>query len=111
LFDNPVFKLRVEGGPALREANYIETGREQSGSLRAGEYLSWQLGLRNQLTQSVVAYLQSGNSTVIGTTALTTKLYGDLAARASFEVRHESEPPPGRENTDTTSRVTLVYGF
>jgi putative salt-induced outer membrane protein len=111
LFNNPVFKLRFEGGPALREANYIETGPEQSGSLRAAEYLNWKFNSRNAFTQSVVAYLQSGNSTVIGATALTTKIYGDLAARASFEVRYESEPPTGRENTDTTSRVTLVYGF
>jgi putative salt-induced outer membrane protein len=111
LVDNSTVKLRVEGGPALREANYIETGREQSGSFRAAEYLSWNFGLRNEFTQSVVGYLQSGNSTVIGSTALTTKLYDALAARASFEIRYESQPPRGRVNTDTTSRVALVYGF
>jgi putative salt-induced outer membrane protein len=111
LVDNSKVKLRVEGGPALREANYIETGPERSGSFRAGEYLSWKFGLRNEFTQSVVGYLQSGNSTVIGSTALTTKLYDALAARASFEIRYESQPQLGRENTDTSSRVTLVYSF
>lgn len=111
LADGPTFKLRVEGGPAMREANYIETGAEQSGSFRAAEYLSWKLDARNEFTERLVGYLQSGNSTVIGSAALTTRLYEALAARASFEIRYESEPPLGRENTDTTSRVTLVYAF
>lgn len=111
LADSPTFKLRVEAGPALRQANYIETGRERSGSFRAAEYLRWKLDARNEFTQRVVSYLQSGNSTVIGSAAVTTELYDAVAARASFEIRYESEPPLGRENTDTTSRVTLVYSF
>lgn len=111
LLDSPTVKLRVEGGPALREVDYIETGPEHSGSFRAAEYLSWKLGARNEFSQRVVGYLQSGNSTVISSAALTTKLYDALAARASFELRYESQPPLGRDSTDTTSRVTLVYSF
>jgi len=111
LIDNSILKLRAEGGPALRQANYIDTGPEQSASFRLAEYLSWKLGYRNDFTQRMVGYLQSGNSTVISSAALTTKLYEALAARASFEVRYESKPPSGRKNTDTTTRVTLVYSF
>ena len=105
------WKSRVEAGPALRQANYVETGPEHSASLRAAEYFTWAFAPRNQLRQSLVAYWEGGNSTVIGSTALTTTLYEALAARASFEVRYESQPPRDRENTDTTTRLTLVYSF
>jgi hypothetical protein len=34
---------------------------------------------------------------------------GALSARASFPYNSESNPPAGRKNSDTTSRVALVY--
>jgi putative salt-induced outer membrane protein len=111
LVERPDLKFRVEAGPALRQANYVETGPEHSASLRAAEYFTWAFAPRNQFRQSLVAYWEGGNSTVIGSTALTATLYEALAARASFEVRYESQPPRDRENTDTTSRLTLVYSF
>jgi len=51
-------------------------------------------------------------STQIGNiTALTASLTNALSARISFEVRHDTNPVDGFEDTDTISRVSLVYGF
>ena len=44
-------------------------------------------------------------------TALTTKLTDSLSTAISYEYRYETSPPPGRENTDTTARASLTYGF
>lgn len=44
-------------------------------------------------------------------TALDAKISGALTARLSYSMQHESDPLPGREKLDTTSRATLVYGF
>lgn len=44
-------------------------------------------------------------------TALTATLTDTLSARISFEARHDTNPPLGFEDTDTISRVSLVYGF
>ena len=57
------------------------------------------------------AYFDSQSNTIESTTALTTRLSGALAARASFNIRTESDPPLGREQTDTTTRAALVYSF
>ncbi len=43
--------------------------------------------------------------------ALTATLTDTLSARVSFEARHDTNPPLGFEDTDTISRVSLVYGF
>ena len=52
-----------------------------------------------------------GNSSLFSKSAATARLAGDLSARFSFDVLHETEPPVGRERTDTISRASLVYGF
>lgn len=43
--------------------------------------------------------------------ALTAALNSALSARFSFDVRHDTNPPLGFEDTDTATRVSLVYGF
>jgi len=34
-----------------------------------------------------------------------------LSARFSYAVEYDSNPPPGAVQTDTLSRVTLIYDF
>lgn len=111
LFDRPGLKLRVEAGPALRQAEYLSQDFDSNVAARAAGYLAWRLTPRLNYTQSLVAYLDSTNSTLLAASALTTKLEGRLSARFSYEVRHEAAPPADREQTDTTTRLTLVMDF
>ena len=56
--------------------------------------------------------LYAETSTQIGNiAAITASLTDTLSARVSFEVRHDTDPVEGFEDTDTISRVSLVYGF
>ncbi len=43
--------------------------------------------------------------------AVTAALTGALSARVSFDVRYDTDPPFGFEDTDTATRVSLVYAF
>lgn len=111
VFDSPKLKLRLEGGPSVRQAEYLMTGKETTVAARAAGYLSWQFMPRVEFSQSLVTYLEKHNSTVLASTALTTKLQKQVSARASYEVRHEQDPPDDREQTDTTTRLTVVFNF
>jgi putative salt-induced outer membrane protein len=111
LLDRPDLKLRLEAGPALRQAEYLSNNYDSTIAARAAGYLTWRLGPRLQFTQSLVSYLDTQNSTLLAASALTTKLQGRISAKASYEVRHEANPPQGRQKTDTTSRITLLLGF
>lgn len=104
-------RLDVQAGPALRQINYDDRGDEFAFSARLGGDLSWTIRPDLVFTQNATVFLDSVSSSLTSTTALTTKLRGDLSARASFDVRAETEPPAGREHTDTTTRATLVYSF
>lgn len=56
--------------------------------------------------------LYAETSTQIGNiAAITASLTDTLSARVSFEIRHDTDPVEGFEDTDTISRVSLVYGF
>jgi len=46
---------------------------------------------------------------VINETAVTSDMFGAFALRASFRVESHTDAPRGRENTDTVSRIGIVY--
>ena len=56
--------------------------------------------------------LYAEESTQLGNViALTASLSEALSARVSFDVRHDTNPPLGFEDTDTATKVAIVYGF
>lgn len=111
LIDRPDLKLNIQAGPALRQISYYDRADEIAFSGRFGSDLAWTLRPDLVFTQNTSVFLDTVSSTLTSTTALTTKLRGDLSARAAFDIRMESEPPAGREHTDTTTRASLVYSF
>lgn len=111
VIDRETLKLSFEGGPALRQTDFYDVGSDSTVSGRVAGAFQWTIWPGTVFTQTAAAYLESSNSTLDAISAVTTKLQGDLSARASFDYRHEASPPPGREKTDTTTRMTLVYSF
>lgn len=111
LIDRPGLRFDLQAGPALRQTNYYDLDDELGFSGRLGGDLTWTIRPDLVFTQNTTVFLDTVSSSLTSSTALTTKLRGDLSARASFDVRMESEPPAGREHTDTTTRASLVYSF
>lgn len=61
---------------------------------------------------NVTDVLYAQESTQIGNSAaITASLTDSLSARVSFDVRHDTNPPLGFEDTDTATKVAVVYGF
>ncbi len=104
-------KINVKAGPAWRVTEPVEAERESViaglASLEAKVTLSPSL----QYTQDASIYSDATGSTFYTLAALDSKLIGKLKARLSYMVQHETAPELGRLGTDTTSRLTLVYGF
>ena len=103
--------LSFEAGPAYRQTHFITGDRENRVGLRLATNYAWTISPDVTFTENAVYYGQSGNSTITSTTALTAKLRGALSIQASFLYNRETHPPLGLTPTDTTTRVTLVYGF
>lgn len=111
VIDRERLKLDVEGGPALRQTDFVGGDSEFTVSGRVAGNLIWDIAPTTRFTQNASVFLESGNSTITSLSAITTKMSDALSLRASFELRHETDPPFGRKSTDTATRVTVVYDF
>ena len=72
---------------------------------------TWKLPHVISFNQTASAYLQKFNSTVGTNSSLNAKVFGPLSAQFSYNVQYESEPPLGRQTTDTITRASVVYSF
>lgn len=103
--------LSIKGGPAWRHTRLIDgTGKDAASALAALDF-GWRFSKGLRLTQEASAYLESGNSTLTSATGLEAKISSRLAARLSYLVEYESNPPGNAIRTDTSSHVSLVYDF
>lgn len=107
----PTQTLRLETGPAYRQTRYITGESENKVGLRVAANYTWTIRDGVDLTENATYYASGGDSTITSTTALTARIYGALSLRASFLYNREQNPPLGLKNTDTTTRLTLVYNF
>lgn len=104
-------KLSVKAGPAWRFTRLV-TGMDESVLAGlASVDIKLKLTPTIQLTEAASAYVDEERSTLFSVAALDSQLIGKLKARLSYTIQYESNPALGRAPTDTTSRLTLVYGF
>lgn len=64
-----------------------------------------------KLTNDTTVTWADASTQIVNTLAVTAALTGALSARASYDVRHDTDAPAGFEKTDTVTRVSLVYAF
>lgn len=104
-------KLSVKAGPAWRHTRLVTGMQESVLAGLASVDIKLKLTPTIQLTEAASAYVDEERSTLFSVAALDSQLIGKLKARLSYTVQYESNPALGRAPTDTTSRLTLVYGF
>lgn len=105
-------KWKLEGGPGYRYSPIDDTREiDQGFAAFAASELDWMIREGVTLEQDVNVTWSSPTTTLQSVTALTTKIWGDLSTGLSFEYRYETDPPAGRENTDTLAKASLIYGF
>lgn len=114
-------KLSVKGGPAYRVTEFTDGRSESRIAGLVGVDFDWNITKRLTLTQdtnavaetggSAIAIIDSRNTTLDLVTGLNAAISSKLSARFSYAVEYDSNPPPGAVQTDTLSRVTLIYDF
>ncbi|MDZ4308217.1 DUF481 domain-containing protein, partial [Allopontixanthobacter sp.] len=111
VIDREGANLSVNAGPAYRNTEFLAGTSDSDLAALAAVDLNLSLTDRIKLTEDASVYYQTGNSTYISSTGLEAALGSGLAARLSYKVEHDSNPPINAVQTDTHSRFTLVYGF
>lgn len=115
----------VEGGPGLKidevktlvttDANgdplIIPATTEESFSVIGASNYTFQFNDNVGLSNDTDILYAEESTQLLNSLALTATLTEALSARFSFDVRHDTNPPTGFEETDTATRVSLVYAI
>lgn len=103
--------LSIKAGPAYRRTERTNGTSEGNLAGLASADFDWTISDNITLTQDASAFIQSGSSTYISDTGLQAGIADNVKLRLSYTVEHDTQPPIGAENTDTLSRVTIIYDF
>lgn len=111
----------IEGGPGIK----IDEVKEQvlpgpvivpgetveSFSVVGASKFAYAFNDNVKLSNDTSVLYAEESTQITNSLAMTAALTGALSARVSFDVRHDTNPPFGFEDTDTATRVSLVYAF
>lgn len=103
--------LNLEAGPAYRRTEYYGGVQDNEIVARGVMDMDWQITPALKLTEDAEAIYGESETVFRSITGLEAKLTGRLSARLSYDIRHSTEPQPGKKATDTTARVGVAYDF
>lgn len=109
--DRENMQMSVKAGPAWRRTSLVSGRTEQNLAGLGAMAFEWKIADNLKLTEEASVFLQSDNNTLASATGLNARLNGNLSARISYSVEHDTHPPAGAVKTDTLSRFTLIYDF
>ena len=124
VIENEVTNWSIQGGPGIKidevQATttvrngvpvFVPASTEQSFSVVGRSEFSHKFNEAVSFSNNSDVIYASESTQFVNVTALTAALTDAFSARFSFDVRHDTNPPPGFEATDTVTRASLVYAF
>lgn len=111
LIDTDKHKLNGEVGAGARQSETQLGVKENETVFRGGLYYRWQLSETAEFRQDLLAEGGEKNTYGESITALSAKVFGDLALVASYTIKHNTDVPPLTEKTDTYTALSLEYSF
>jgi putative salt-induced outer membrane protein len=111
LIDNDKHELKAELGVGARQSQLQLGGKESEAIFTAGAYYKWAFSEAAEFRQSLRAEVGGLNTYSESITAVSAKLFGDLAMVASYTIKNNSDVPPLSEKTDTYTALSLEYVF
>ena len=86
------------------------TSEDEAISRIALKYI-WQISESAQFKQLLSVEAGATSTISRSESSIQTSIIGSLAMKLAYNVKHQSNVPVGRKNTDTESSITLVYSF
>lgn len=106
------YTLNAEAGLGARQSKASETGQdEREAILRLAGLFEWRISAAATFSEELDGESGGGVAVSRSITTLTTQVAGNLAAKFSLRVSHDSAAPTGVERTDSETTVNLVYKF
>ncbi len=112
IYDNDTTTWSVRGGPGVKIDELRTTGETETsfGAVGRSEF-GYAFNENVSLTNNTDVLYAEESTQLANSIGVTAALTGALSARVSFDVRYDTNPPLGFEDTDTATKIALVYGF
>jgi len=120
IFDEEDIRLFVQAGVGYRYSKLstptppalpLVNSSQDEFLVRGSTNFEYDFSSDVSLTNDFIVTWDSDSTKIENTIAVTSNLIGNLATRASFNVRHNTDPPLLTKKTDTLSKISFVYGF
>lgn len=121
LYSGPVLNWFVEAGPGYFEGEKVigsgddtipDSISDESGAMfRAATALEWKITSNAEFKQTVSVEAGADNTRTVSETSLSASITDSLEMKVGFEIANDTDVAPGKEKTDTTTYVNLVYNF
>lgn len=121
LYYSPTFNWFIEAGPGYFEGEKVtessdplvpDSITDESGAmLRAATALEWKISPNATFKQLISVESGSDNTRTQSETSLATSINAHMKMKVGVAVANDSDVAAGKETTDTTTFVNLVYRF
>ncbi len=121
LYYSPTFNWFVEAGPGYFEGEKVTESsdplvpdsitKERGAILRAATALEWKITANATFKQLLSVESGSDNTRTQSETSLATSISERMKMKVGLTVANDSDVAPGKEKTDTTTFINLVYSF
>ncbi|MGB6231585.1 MAG: DUF481 domain-containing protein [Litorimonas sp.] len=109
LFEPDPIGWSLTGGLGYRSQTSSLEVTEEEVAFNAESDFDWQINELVSLYDDAGLLWSDSSTSLFNEVGLTATLMGNLAARASFRVEHNTQVPVGTEKTDTITRFGIVY--
>lgn len=111
VLEGPTHILNLEIGAGYRDADRSDGTTESGAILRGGLDYNWIWSETSGFDQDLNIESGSDNTYIESVSAIRARLVGDLNIVLSYTIKHNTDVPPGSEETDTLSAVSIEYAF
>jgi putative salt-induced outer membrane protein len=111
LIDNARHMLALEGGAGAKQSDLIDGQKLDEGILRGGLDYLFTISESSEFSQKRLLEQGDDNRYTESTSALKTRIIGNIALVFSVVIKSNSDVPVGIENTDRFTALSLEYGF
>ena len=103
-------KFFLQGGPGYRVSKERDTGKTMDGIIFRGDMLfEQQLTSNTKVIDRFLIEAGSDNTYMQNDLGLEVMMSGSLGLRVGYQVRNNSNVPPGIDHTDTLTTLGLLY--
>lgn len=110
-YKSPRGKIDFEGGPAIRQTDFIDQHNRTTVAARGSLAARYALSPSLNFSEDASVFVEAGDTTATSTSAIDTRLIGRLKAKLSYNLQYEQDAAAGQKSLDTVGRATLVYAF